>query len=205
MEPATKTEQLLEAAMRQHADDPERVTALDRARKFKRSWIDLAAALVKVRERDGWKRWGFASFDDYCAKELHLKRGTVDKLCASYGFLRTNAPKLVREDAEGPAPSWQAVHWVARAEEHGAAGEETIEEMKRAVFDEGVPAPQLSRKYREVAFPIDDEEKRVRLRGQIVTAARRLADLIAEPDAKVPRKLAEQVELLAGELAQTLG
>lgn len=205
MEATTKTERMLEAAMQTHADDPERVTVLDRARRFKRSWIDLAAALVEVRERESWRRWGYPGFDEYCAKELHLKRGTVDKLCASYGFLRANRPRLVdAADDEAPIPSWQAVHFVARAEERGAADERTIAEMKRAVFDEGAPAPVISRKYREVAFPIDDEEKRTRLRAQVVAAARKLADLVAEPEAKVPRALAEQAEELAGALAQAL-
>jgi hypothetical protein len=90
---------------------------------------------------------------------------------------------------------------VARAEERGAAEPEVLEEMKRAVFEEGAPMPVLSRKYREVAFPLDDDEKRERVRGQILAAGRKLADLVADPDAGLPRALAERVELLVGELA----
>jgi hypothetical protein len=203
MSQMTKTERIMEATMAAHANDAERVLVLERAKKFKRSWIELAEVLVKVREGQAWVRWGFADFDQYCTRELHLKRGTVDKLCASYGFLRTNAPRLLRDepdDIERPIPSWQAIDFVARAEERGAADDDTMAEMKRAVFDEGAPAPALSRKYREVAFPVDDEEKRVRLRAQIAAAARKLADLIAEPDADVPVKLAKQVEEVCGML-----
>ncbi len=202
----TKTERIMEASIAAHAADMERVLVLERAKKFKRSWIELAEVLVKVREGYAWRRWGFEDFDQYCARELHLKRGTVDKLCASYGFLRTNAPRLLRDEPDDPMqgarpiPSWQAVDFVARAEERGAADGDTMAEMKRAVFDEGAPAPVLSRKYREVAFPVDDEEKRARLRGQIAAAARKLADLIAEPDADVPIKLAKRVEELCGEV-----
>ena len=207
----TKTERMLEAAMHQHADDPERAGALDRARTFKRSWIELAGALVRIRERDQWKRWGYESFEDYFQKELHLRRSTVDKLCASYGFLRANAPMLVRDDsptiamAHAPIPSWEAVQYVAKAEERGAADEDTMVEMKKAAFDEGASVPALSRRFREVAFPMDDGEKRQRLRQQIVATARRLADLIAEPDAKVGGDLAERAEILVGEIAQALG
>src|SRR5688500_11910339 len=115
--PSTNTERLMEAAIQRHAHDAERVLVLQRAKKFKRSWIDLAEVLSRVREADAWRRWGFASFDDYCAKELHLKRGTVDKLCASYGFMRTHAPRLLRDEPEDerPIPTWQAVDFVARA------------------------------------------------------------------------------------------
>lgn len=199
----TKTEVELDDAILRHAGDAERVTALEQAKRFKRSWIDLAESLVGVREAESFRRWGFASFEEYCSKELHLKPGTVDKLCASFRFLRTNAPKLLREEPDDvvrPVPSWQAVDFVARAEERGAADEDTLDEMKRAVFDEGVPAPQLSRRFREVAFPLGEDERRGRSRSQIAHMARRLADLVAEQGSGVPRGLAEKVEAICGEL-----
>jgi hypothetical protein len=199
----TKTERQLEDAMRVHAGDPERVRALERAKKFKRTWLELAETLVEVRERESWRRWGFSHFDDYTAKELRLRPQTVDKLCASFGFLRANAPRLLREpppEDDTPFPSWQAVDFLARAEERGAAPEETLEEMRKAVFEEGAAAPSLSRRYREVAFPLADDEKRERNRAQLLTTARRLAELCAETDVALPRKLAERVEEVVGEI-----
>jgi len=206
----TKGEARLEQAIHAHAADAERVFVLERARRFKRTWIELAQALVEVRERETYLRWGYGSFDEYVTRELRLKRGTVDKLCASYGFLRANAPRLARDDASElgdvaqPVPSWQAVDFVARAEERGAAPAEVLDEMKHAVFDEGAPAPALSRKYREVAFPVGEEERRERLNAQIIAAARRLADLVAEPEARLPRGLGERVEAVVGELCEVL-
>jgi hypothetical protein len=207
MAQVTKTERMMEAAILEHQGDAERVLVIERAKRFKRSWIELAEVLTGVRENDTWKRWGFTSFDDYCARELHLRKGTVDKLCASYGFLRTNAPRLLRDEPEGDVariPSWQAVDFVARAEERGAASDEVMAEMKRAVFDEGAPMPVLSRRYREVAFPVDDEEKRARLRAQIAAAARRLADLVTDEEAGVPDRLVRKIEEAIGELVQTI-
>jgi len=203
-QPQTKTEAALDQAMHRFAGDPQRVEALSRAKAFKRSWIDLAETLSQVREDQAFRRWGFGSFEEYCGKELHLKPATIDKLCASYRFLRSHAPRLLREDdgAEEarPVPSWQAVDFVLRAEERGAADDDTLDEMKRAVFDEGVPAPALSRRYREVAFPLGTDEKRGRARQHVAQAARRLADLVADPDSGVPRGLAEKVEGILGEL-----
>src|SRR5262249_54531640 len=136
----SKAEVQLEDAIRAHAGDAERVLVLERAKRFKRTWIELAEALVRVREADAFRRWGYGSFEEYVTRELRLKRGTVDKLCASYGFLRANAPRLLRDvpdDVVQPVPSWQAVDFVARAEERGAAPPEVLGEMKRAAFDEG--------------------------------------------------------------------
>ena len=131
----TRAEAKLEDAIRAHAGDDERVLVLERAKRFKRTWIELAEALVNVREAETYLRWGYGSFDEYVTRELKLKRGTVDKLCASFGFLRANAPRLVRDEADdvvGAVPSWQAVDFVARAEERGAASAEVLDEMKRA-------------------------------------------------------------------------
>jgi hypothetical protein len=213
--PHTKTERILDAAIAVHEQDPERAGALVRTKAFKRSWIELAATLVRIREHGTWKRWGFEDFDDYYSKELHLRRSTVDKLCASYGFLRANAPRLVRDPAgpgepvrmadDAPIPSFEAVQYVARAEDRGALDAGQLADLKRAALEEGASVPALARRFREVAFPVDDEEKRTRLRAQIVATARKLADLVAEPDASVPRALAEQVEELAGSMAQSLG
>jgi hypothetical protein len=203
----TRAEEKLEDAIRAHAGDDERVLVLERAKRFKRTWIELAEALVNVREGETFLRWGYGSFDEYVTRELKLKRGTVDKLCASFGFLRANAPRLVRDEADdvvGPVPSWQAVDFVARAEERGAASPEVLDEMKRAVFDEGAPAPALSRKYREVAFPVADGEKRERLFAQMIATARRLADLVAEPEAHLPGGLGERVEAVVGELCEVI-
>lgn len=199
----TKTEVELDDAILRHAGDAERVMALEQAKRFKRSWIDLAESLVRVRDADSFRRWGFDSFEDYCNRELHLKPGTVDKLCASFRFLRTNAPRLLREDKDDvvqSVPTWQAVDFVVRAEERGAADEDTLDEMKRAVFEEGVPAPALSRRFREVAFPLGEDERRGRSRSQIAHTARRLADMVAENGSGVPRGLAQKLEGVLGEL-----
>src|SRR5215470_2841197 len=199
----SKVEERLEDAIRVHAGDAERVLVLERAKRFKRTWIELAEALVGVREAETFLRWGYGSFDEYVTRELKLKRGTVDKLCASYGFLRANAPRLVRDDEDdivGPVPSWQAVDFVARAEERGAAPAEVMDEIKRAAFDEGAPAPALSRRYRDVAFPVAEDEKRERLLAQMVAAGKRLVDLVAEPEAALPDGLGERIEAVVGEL-----
>lgn len=206
---STKTDREMEDTMLSVADDPERVEVLAKARRFKRSWIELADALTGVYERETWVQWGFAGFEEYCRKELHLKKATVAKLLGSYRFLKARAPRLLERsqgevEADAPVPSLQAVDFVARAVERGAADEETIEEMERAAFEEGADAPLLSRRFKEVAFPVDETMRLDKLRGQLTSAARRLANLIAEPDAPVPHDVAVAVEESLGRLLDAL-
>lgn len=203
----TKTDREMEDTMLAVADDAERVEVLDRARRFKRSWIELAEALNGVYNRESWVGWGFASFEEYCRKELHLKKATVSKLLGSFQFLKARAPRVLeRAEAEPelPVPSLQAVDFVARAAERGAADNDAMEEIERAVFEEGADAPLLSRRFKEVAFPVDEAERIDKLRGQLTSAARRLANLIAEPDAPLPHDVAVAVEESLGRLLDAL-
>jgi hypothetical protein len=203
----TKTDQKMEDQMHAVAGDPERVDVLAKARTFKRSWIELAEALARTCERESWQRWGFADFETYCRRELHLTPSTVQKLLGSFRFLKTSEPAVIARTARDPealVPSLQAVDFVARASERGAADEEAMSEIRRAAFDEGASAPMLSRRYKEVAFPVSDEEKRTKLRGQITSSARRLADLLADPDAPIPHDVAARAEEAIGELLAAL-
>jgi len=204
---ATKTDRLMEDAMLAAAGDKERVHVLSVARTFKRSWLDLAEALTRVFERESWQRWGFDSFDAYRRKELHIKKNTVAKLLGSYRFLNTTAPKVVertRKEPSAPVPSLKAVDFVMKAAERGAADRSTMKEIQQAAFNEGVDAPKLFRRFKQVAFPVSQEEKNDRLRQQLVNAARRLANLIAEPDAPVPHDTAIAVEEALGQLLESL-
>lgn len=203
----TKTDRAMEDRMLAVAGDEERVEVLARARAFKRSWIELAEALAAVYERGTWQRWGFASFDAYCKGELFLTPSTAGKLLGSYRFLRTAAPRVIeRTDIEpsAPVPSLRAVDFVARATERGAANRETLSEIRRAAFEEGVDAPALARRFKKVAFPVSDAEQGERIKGQLTSCARRLAALVAEPDAPVPREVAAAVEEALGRLLEAL-
>jgi hypothetical protein len=203
----TKTDRALEDRMLAFAGDGERVEVLARARTFKRSWIELAEALSQVYERASWQRWGFESFEAYCKNELHVTPATAAKLLGSFRFLRASAPRVIaraQEEPAAPVPSLAAVDFVARATDRGAADKGALSEIRRAAFDEGMDGPALSRRFREVAFPVDEGEAGDRLRKQIVSCARRLAQLMAEPGAQVPRKVAASVEEAVGQLLETL-
>jgi hypothetical protein len=199
----TKTDRQMEDRMLAVQSDPQRADTLAKARAFKRTWLELAEALTRVQQGTAWERWGYDDFDSYCRKELHLRASTVAKLLGSYRFLETSAPRVIeraRSSSDSPVPSLAAVEFVAKAADRGAADEETMETMHRAAFDEGAEAGLLSRRFKDVAFPEDADERGERLRGQIVQAARRLAGLIAEDGAPVSKKLAIKVEETVGEL-----
>src|SRR5215207_1376539 len=201
----TKTDRQMEDRLLAVSGDPLRADTLQKARAFKRTWLELAESLTKVQANRSWEQWGFTDFDAYCRKELHLRGSTVAKLLGSYRFLETSAPRVIErariggDSFESPIPSLPAVEFVQRATERAAADPETMETIKRVAFDEGLDAPLLAKKFKEIAFPETDRDKREKLRSNIAQTARKLSSMIAEEGSPVPKKLAIRVEEIVGE------
>jgi hypothetical protein len=205
----TKTDRQMEDRLLAVAGDPLRADTLQKARAFKRTWLELAEALTKVQSSRSWEQWGFSDFDAYCRKELHLRGSTVAKLLGSFRFLETSAPRVIeRARSEGfegaPIPSLPAVEFVQKATARGAADAETLETIKRVAFDEGADAPMLLKQFKNVAFPETERERREKLRANIANAARKLSTLIAEEGSPVDKKLAIRVEEMVGELLEAI-
>jgi len=205
----TKTDRQMEDRMIAVAADPERADTLAKARAFKRTWLELAEALARVQGQRSWENWGFPDFDAYCRKELHLRSSTVAKLLGSYRFLETSAPRVIERarqvpDFEAPIPSLASVEFVKKATERDAADAETIQQIHRVAFEEGADAPVLARRFKDVAFPETDRDKREKLRSAIAQTARRLSSLIAETGSPVPKQLAVRVEETVGELLEAI-
>ena len=206
--PRTKTDDMLADAELAHQHDPERAEMIARVRRFKASWFELGESLTQLKRDETYKRWGHASFEDYCKKELHLKRETADKLTGSFAFLRAKAPEVLRRDGrEAPIPTYQAVDFLRRAEEESEAPEETLSEVRRIVLDEGAPIAKVSRIYREALFPLDAEEQSEKRMSSLQGAINRLIEQLAQAraDKLVPERLSAEVEEPLARLAEHLG
>lgn len=211
----TNTERQMEEHMLAVAHDPLRADTLGKARAFKRTWLELAEALARVQAKAAFENWGYPDFDAYCRKELHLRAATVAKLLGSYRFLESSAPRVIERarsisasgaplELTSPIPSLPAVEFVQKAHERGAADRETLNAITREAFDEGLDAPLLAKKFKDVAFPETERDRREKLRAAIAQAARRLTTLLAEDGSPVPKKLAISVEEKIGELLEAI-
>jgi len=201
----TKIDAALEAAAEEHADDPERAELIQRARRFKASWIELAEALTEVRRHGHWKRWGHETFEAYARTELHLKPETVDKLTGSFQFLKIRAPEVLRRDAlHAPMPSYQSIDFLRRAEEQEAPADAGVmEALRKRVIEEGAPVASIAREFKATVFPIDEAQKKERDAAALKNVAKRLHDLLGETRA-VPRRLALEVAEQVGRLMEAL-
>jgi hypothetical protein len=200
----TKTDAALAEAEAAHADDPQRADLIARARRFKASWIDLAEALTQAKREGRWRAWGFDSFEAYARNELRLKQETVDKLTGSYSFLQRRAPAVLARDVlREPMPSYQAVDFLRRAEAQEGAPREAVEAIRKRVLEDAAPVAAVSRAFKDVVFPVDEETLRARDVAGLRNVARRLRELLAETRA-VPRKLAGEVAGALDELLEAI-
>ncbi len=200
----TKTDAALADAEAAHADDPERAELLRRARRFKASWVELAEGLVQVKRSGRWSEWGYDSLEAYARAELRLKPETVDKLTGSYSFLQRRAPTVLSRDVlADPFPSYQAVDFLRRAEEQDGAPPDAVEGIRRRVLEEAAPLASVSREYRDLVFPVDEDALRARDSAAVKNVATRLREILASTRA-VPRRVASETSAALDKLLEAL-
>lgn len=192
-------------------DDPERLEILEQARIFKRSWLEMARALVKVRKRRLYEKWGYKDLYDYCAKELMINAAKVDKLTGSFMALENHAPRILRavEDQSAEAPALDTVDYFARAIRGKAPKEEwqgqidpdqpvvDVHALRTAVFEERRPVAELRREFNESFFPKEEPDE-----AATVLKARGLARKLNEVLPKVNGLSRASVSRVAEALAE---
>ena len=143
------------AVMAQAASELEpgtlRHQVLTTAQKFKSSWVELGALLVKVRNQNAWESWGFKGFEEYCAKELRIKRQTALKLTNSYAFLAKHEKTLFEREAppEQEVPAFEVVSVLAGAEERGQLSDQDYKELREKIWSEEQKPAQIARELAE--------------------------------------------------------
>lgn len=193
---------------------------VSRARAFKRSWVDMAEALCKVRDEGLFQRWGYESLHAYALEELNIKRATCDKLTVSYSAMEQHVPHVLEWDGVAQElPTIDAVDYFARAldprpRRHGEPpppppDDEVVAELRTAIFDDLAGAPALRRRFNEVLHPKSDDEHRRELLGRVRSTADRLESLVGgtglladarvEDVARCMEQLREDLDRLAGE------
>ncbi len=194
----------LAETLEKRGGDKLRLQVVKRARAFKRSWIEMAEALVEVRKSKAYKKWGYHDLHEYCALELHIKGATVDKLTASYQTIERHAPEVFRRDGVAqPVPQLDSVDYFSRAMNRDASvektdvGDEVVSALKTAVFDEAKPVSVLKRKFNPILYPKPESAAKIELLTKTRAATRRLESLLPQAETLQKKRSKQIMELLA--------
>lgn len=181
-----------------------RHTVLVAAKRFKSTWAELGKLLTQVRDEGLFEQWGYASYEAYCAKELHIKKQTALKLTRSFSFLAKHEPEeeVQREDFVQRAPAFEVVEVLADAEERGQLSADEYRALRDSIWNPEKPVTALKREMAD-RFPRPPPEppaEDVVLR-RLAGLARKLAREL-EASQKVPRAVAERAAALADDVEE---
>jgi len=127
--------------------DAARDNVLRATRNFKNSWRDLAQALQVVWKEKLYLNWGYENFDQYSAKEVHVRKHTAMKLINSHMFLEKEALFLPRESGEDDprkiTPTFEMANALRRAKKN--LSDDDYEKVKKELMDEGKEVKEVKK------------------------------------------------------------
>jgi hypothetical protein len=204
--PKSKGEELIERIMRELDPSSERYQVLATAKRFKSSWVELGEQLLKVNGQGLFRQWGYDSFEEYCAREIRIKKPTAQKLTMAYSYMEQEEPQLLARQAElKPPPDYRSVDLLRQARQERGFSDEQYAELRRAVVEEDRGHPTVLKRFKEVAASREDGPDPVQLLRSGLSAARRLETVIDQLDqvsteqrgmvADLVRQLEREIEL----------
>jgi hypothetical protein len=172
------------------------------AKRFKSTWVELGKLLVQVRDGALFEGWGYPSFETYCAKELHIRKSTADKLTRSFSFLARHEPEEVQqEDVVERAPAFEVVEVLAGAEERGQLSADEYRSVRDSIWNAEEPATELKRELVErYPRPQPENFESMALR-RLAGLARKLAKELGA-SGKVPHAVMERAAALASDVEE---
>ena len=194
----SKSELIIEQLMRELDPGTPRYQVLAVARQFKSSWAELGEQLLKVKNAGEFQGWGYESFDDYCAKEIRIRKETARKLTLAYRYLEQEEPALLGAERRlQPLPDYRAIDLLRQAREEQHFSAEEYAQLRDSVVEQERSLPTIQKQFREVAMVRNPTEidplKQVR---SALTTARRLDGQLEELTGLAPELIKGLHELM---------
>ena len=179
-QPKSKAELAIDNLMHQLEPGTPRFLVLESAKRFKSSWVELGERLINVNENKLYREWGYVSFEEYCAKEVRIKKPTALKLTRAYRFLEKEEPQLLaRKEELRPLPDYRSVDLLSQAQDKGLA-DEPFQELRKAVLEEERSHPTVLKRYRDVSPPPPRDELEKSALKRALMATRQLETALSE-------------------------
>ncbi|MCD8352562.1 MAG: hypothetical protein LUC93_18320 [Planctomycetaceae bacterium] len=177
---------------------------LDALRRFRASWVELGRFLNDVAYGGDYKEWGYDDMEVYCARELGLKKPTVQKLMVSFNYMRKYESGRLESletdpDATTTVPDYQTVELLDRVRRQEVVPPDEVDELHRRAFDgpDTDSEPEFRKELRAMlkpaAYKPDNIDVQHRELVKIITITRQLRRLLAGTDT-VPEGLRERLE-----------
>ena len=184
-----------------------RYRALDNAKGFKTSWMELGQILDTVWRDKMYKEWGYTEFEGYASKEIGIRKQTAMKLVRSYTFLQKAEPDYLKKeytDNIKPAqvPTYEAVDVLRRADSSKDIDREDYAKIKKYVLKDGKDARDVQKdltqmiKKKEELDPQDAYEKKSRAKIKRFLSTLKSIKKEANATKALPKAIVDQTNKL---------
>ncbi len=189
----TPAEQHIEEIMRELDPASVRYRVLNSARRFKSSWVELGEELHKISRQHLYRDWGYACFEEYCSREVRIRKATARKLTRAYDYLARKEPQLLRDEPRLSAlPDYRTVDLLRQAQQEQQVTGEQYQALRDTALEQARSHPTVLKQFRQMtAADRDPREQRVLHGKAALSAVKRLlgsleplgdlADAYAEP------------------------
>lgn len=134
-------------------------------RQFRASWVELGRLLNEVVYGGDYKEWGYDDFEVYCARELGLKKPTVQKLMVSYNYMKKYEGKRLTDFEDSgktsapEIPDFQTVELLDRVRRREEMPDDKISELHRRAFEGEGEEPEFRKELRQCLRPPMSEDQ----------------------------------------------
>ncbi len=204
-QPKTKGELVIEKIMEELDPASDRYQVLAVASAFKSSWVSLGEKLLHVKRNGLFQQWGYENFEDYCSREVRIKKPTAQKLTLAYSYIEKEEPQLMAHHGElKPLPDYRSVDLLRQAREEKNFSNEEYADLRRAVVEENRSHPTIVKRFNEVASSKDGSSPSPFDHFKSgLSAARRLANILDQVET-VPERHRNELESLTTWLQESL-
>lgn len=173
---------------------------------YRGSWVELGRLLNECACGGDYKDWGYDDFATYCARELGLKKATIQKLMVSYSYMKRHAVEKLQDIESGKDVVAPACDTVALLDKlHRTEGEDaqnSLSGMTARVFGDAMDESaeqDVRRRLRQCLAPAKQGNPDAREKAAILGTARKLRKAMSASHF-VPDGLKERIEEPLAEL-----
>jgi hypothetical protein len=202
-QPQTIAEQHIEHLMQVLDPSSERYQVLATAKRFKSSWVELGDRLIRVNTSKSFSDWGYSTFEEYCSREIRIKKHTADKLTLAYRFLQRQEPEVLEKHNElKPVPDYRTIDLLRQAKDERGFDDAKYAEFRKAVIEQERSHPTVLKQFKEMTVDSQEADKaQDPIKAKLaLAAAKRLHKLLQEISG-----LPAGAEETVGELIEHLG
>lgn len=169
-----------------------RSNVIKASKSFKNNWVELGEFLTHVASEKMYETWGFSTFDEYCVKEVRIKKSTAIKLTNAWFFVSNEDPAFSSAAYRETMPDLDSIAVLQKARANSDITSDMYQSLRESALEKGQAPATLARKFSDmqnVVNPPNNEDIGKKIHQSLERALKNMQLL---PD--IPNNIQQAVE-----------